>query len=118
MSNWCKHYTGAGRHDECKAGICYKDVRVVNPGHGNGVSYPCTPNMNESGAKCSSLEFYTPEEIAQQERETGEYVELILSGISPCCKAEIDKSHLIPSGRYKGHGKAYCSKCRRCIGVI
>jgi len=42
-------------------------------------------------------------------------IDLILRGISPCCKAPIDESKVIPRGKYKGHGPRYCSKCRKCV---
>lgn len=39
-------------------------------------------------------------------------------GVSPCCEAPLDLSHVIKSGRYKGHGKRFCSQCRRWVGTV
>jgi hypothetical protein len=40
---------------------------------------------------------------------------LLEVGISQCCFAEIDTSHVIPHGRYKNHGARVCSKCKRVV---
>lgn len=113
MSEFCKHYNGAGRYPACAAGIDYKEVRQANPGHGNGISLPCTPNMNEMGIACPKAEFYAPEEIEQRERESDAAIEKMMNGISPCCDAPIDERCVIPSGRHKGHGPRFCSACKK-----
>lgn len=37
---------------------------------------------------------------------------------SACCGAEIDDSHVIQSGRYKGHGARFCSKCGKVAYIV
>lgn len=48
----------------------------------------------------------------------GEINKIFGEKLSSCCNAAIDKSHVITSGRHKGHGPRYCSKCGRCLFMV
>lgn len=63
----------------------------------------------------------TPEQKADNERakaETKAMLAKIESGVSPCCDAPLDLSRVIQSGPRKGHGKRFCSKCRRWVFTV
>lgn len=99
----CRHYNGYFKKS-CEAGVEYDAVKQDK-------LYPC---MGETET-CSSLSFLTDEEIATEEAEIDQAFDLIKQGLSPCCKAPLDESEVITEGKYKGHGKRYCSKCRQFV---
>ena len=119
---WCKHFTGT-QNTRCKAGVCYQDVAVdhkpLQAAHGTvRRSMPCIAKYNPGGAVCEKREEYTDEELAEQEASMKRKHDLMAKGLSDCCEAPIDRSRVIESGRYKGHGPRYCSKCGKCLLIV
>lgn len=56
----------------------------------------------------------------KKQRDSKEEKEKMLDTISnknssACCNAPIDYSRVIKTGRHKGHGGRYCSKCGKCV---
>jgi hypothetical protein len=99
----CRHFTGI-LAKKCEAGIAYQRplqrVCIGEPG------------------ECEKFSPYTKEEIEADEAATKRCVELMQRGLSSCCEAPIDESHVIREGRHKGHGPRYCSKCGRCCFMV
>ena len=52
------------------------------------------------------------------EEEVKQHIEKMMKDISPCCDAPLDKSRVITSGRYKGHGPRFCSKCKNVVYFV
>ena len=111
----CKHWTGMARtlyaRSECLAGVRYGDAR-----HGTAL-LPCLPGNDHSS--CTSFEMVTDEEAEQAKRDRAVQIERYLqcrkADVSPCCEAPIDRSQVIKTGRYKGHGPHLCSKCKKMV---
>ena len=72
--------------------------------------------------ECDKYQRFTTEEILEIERKDKETTILLrrvmVDKISSCCDAPIDESRVIKSGKYKGHGGRYCSKCGKCIYFV
>jgi hypothetical protein len=113
----CRHFNGI-QHKECKAGICYLDVRKTPTYPNTGASFPCLPDSNKESATCSKFDPFTQEEIAKMDAESARVTSLILRDLSPCCEAAIDKSRVIPSGQHKGHGPRFCSACKKLVYMV
>lgn len=67
LNNKCKHYTGAGRSDTCRAGVNYNELADGSrPGLLNRL--PCLREhfKEDEIAVCELREWHTPEEIAEQ----------------------------------------------------
>ncbi len=109
----CVHFTGI-QHDTCEAGIAYRDV---NGGRKHLAVLPCLPNMphlaREESVPCEKCRFPTEEEIAADDFEVTKVLDCIEAGVSPCCGAPLDEARVIRSGRHKGHGPRYCTKCKQ-----
>lgn len=43
---------------------------------------------------------------------------VLRTGITDCCQAEVDTTHVIKEGRHKGHGRYYCSKCKQLLFMV
>jgi hypothetical protein len=120
----CNHYTGT-QNAHCEAGVCYADVTLTheparNPDGGGMAtrSIPCLTSFNAGGATCDRHEMPTPEQIAAHKAETDRRLDFFRRGLSPCCEVPIDESQVIQSGRHKGHGSRYCSKCGELLFMV
>lgn len=127
----CIHHNGT-TNDRCLAGVRYADVAVDHAPikyrherHGSqgspyslSRSLPCMGKYNLGGATCVKLELLSAEEIAADEAAHQRTMDLMRLGLSSCCEAPIDESQVIRSGRHKGHGPRFCSKCRRCVFMV
>lgn len=122
----CRHYRSPREYKDCGHGRNYDEVmRKAELGDiGCMLRLPClgdkpgTQIRGETVEPCNLHEGYTREEVEAEERETERRMELMLKGVSPCCEAPIDESHVIPDGEHKGHGPRFCSKCHRCVFMV
>ena len=103
--NRCKHFSGI-QHKTCRAGIAYT-LPIVES------SWSCYGR-----SPCPGYALYTAEEIAAKEAESERFITLLDQGLSACCEAPLDKSRVIPSGKYKGHGPRLCSKCGEVVFIV
>lgn len=107
--NICRHYKGI-MNKECKAGLNWKK------------SFDNARNCIGKENGCNIYERFTCKELQEQQKELDIYVEKFKkqtkTGLSMCCEAPIDTSHVIQSGRHKGHGARYCSKCKKCLFMV
>lgn len=96
---------------------------------GNRVRYKCLKEhkldsvvrdecFGDKETTCIDYSPPTAEEIAAEDAAITHAIECRAKNISPCCEAPIDESRVIKSGRYKGHGGRYCSKCGKCIFFV
>lgn len=112
----CKHFLGADR--VCRAGV---DIRahVGGPNSGWGRRMPCQPDSSLTDERdivpCEKYAVATDEEIAAEETEFQKAFDAIRRGMSPCCNASLDERQVIQTGRYKGSGPRFCSKCGQFV---
>lgn len=67
INNWCKHYTGAGRDETCRAGVNYNELADGDsPGMLNRLPCLRTHFKEDVVAECALREWHTPEEIAER----------------------------------------------------
>lgn len=118
----CKHWNGA-QNDCCAAGVNYREA-FDGDRPGIALRMPCyrvdidgkpRDRRGEQMIECTKYEAVTAEEEAADRAETREHLALIGQGLSPCCKAPLDRSRLIKSGRNKGSGWVFCSSCKRGV---
>lgn len=65
----CRHFNGV-QHEKCEAGVCYQELSKTG-------MLPCLPWHNDPGkpvATCDKRATYTPEELAEQERDLNEHL--------------------------------------------
>ena len=130
LKGQCQHFDGIplGRNKDkkCDAGVSYFELmKIKELGEcGCALRIPCTGRKagtmeqdNEVQA-CDKYEEYTEEQIQERMREIEEMELCFEEGISICCKAPIDDSHVIESGEHKGHGPRFCSKCKKCVYMV
>jgi len=108
----CQHFSGI-QHDTCKRGVRYLDVRIND---GESFPFPCASN-NERG-HCDQFVATTNEQINEREARITRALDLIEQGLSACCEAPLDLSHVITDGQYKGHGPRFCSKCQKLAFMV
>lgn len=100
----CKHYRGC-QYETCKAGVAYASVSS-RPGTFHLRSIPCVPEYTDGLSKCDKFELFTPEEIAEQERQT----ELRIARIGKARQAIV--AHAGPHNKVVGaQGKIDCPNC-------
>ncbi len=112
--------------ETCKAGVDYYALaRIAQLGRdGCACRLPCQGGKDKderTGLQifpCEKYEVHTEDEVQEMVREMEHCLDCMTRGVSSCCEAEIDKSHLIKEGPHKGHGRAFCSKCQKCVYVI
>jgi hypothetical protein len=104
----CRHFTGT-QNDRCEAGISYKEARSAPP------KLPC---LADEGETCEKYSAWTQEELDEQEADLKRRMDRMAAGLSGCCEAPLDVSRVIPSGRHKGHGPRYCSKCKKLAFMV
>jgi hypothetical protein len=114
QSKVCRHGTALSR-GRCEVGVCYKDVRSDDDIFQGLQRYPC---FGIGADTCTRYEPRTPEEIAESEAQAKRRTDLINRGLSFCCEAPIDESHVVKEGRHAGHGPRYCSKCRDLVFLV
>jgi len=67
INGWCKHYTGTGRSETCRAGVNYAQLGDDSrPGMLNRLPCLRTHFKEDVVAECALREWPTPEEIAAQ----------------------------------------------------
>lgn len=95
----------------CAVGVEYMSLVDYEP-YGYVVRIPCA-GLREGPdvVACPKYERRTQEEVDAADAARNMMIDLVQRGLSPCCEAPIDESRMIQSGRHKGHGRAYCSKC-------
>lgn len=72
----CRHFNGI-MNDRCEAGVEYKTVRVVPP---QGMhQWPC---IDPGVGHCAKLEYKTPQELADEEKEIDAMLAKMLGGLS------------------------------------
>lgn len=119
----CVHFMGI-QHAACAAGVLYASVTldhdpIAYRGE-NGREYtsrrslPCLP-PNAGGATCAARREPTAEEIAEDKASVERVFACLSLGVSPCCEAPLDESHVATSGRHKGTGPRLCSKCKAFV---
>lgn len=106
---FCKHSVPYGQH-LCRAGIVLKSWRD------QGTTLPCADPLRTD---CALREEPSEEDLrhvaaraADQEADTQRRLALLDQGLSFCCEAPLDERQVITSGKYKGHGPRFCSKCK------
>ena len=62
--DWCKHYNGVGNSSTCKVGVAYDTVRDTSQ---KPFRWCCI--HADAKTECALREEYTPEEIAEQQRQ-------------------------------------------------
>ena len=71
INNWCKHYTGTGRNETCRAGVNYAQIADDSrPGMLNRLPCLRTHIKEDVVAECALREWHTPEEIAERVQRT------------------------------------------------
>jgi hypothetical protein len=121
----CKHFTGTVEK-QCKAGMVYDEVikRKELGDIGCMLRLPCTGKAVGSITRdnavlpCDKYCAFTEAEIEQEQKDWDRTLELLIKGLSPCCGAEIDTSHVITEGKHKGHGQRFCSKCHKVVFIV
>ena len=127
----CKHVTcEPKRHDDktikCKAGVSYYELAKVDELGlvGCGLRNPC--GGKKAGSKerghivqqCDKYQAVSEEEIQAELDSHERTIKLMMQGLSSCCEAAIDESHVIASGEHKGHGPRFCSKCKKVVYMV
>jgi hypothetical protein len=97
----CRHFTGI-QNNICEGGL----------------EYPTTDLPCWGEHQCGKYSPLTAEELAEKEAQLKRHMELMRQGLSGCCEAPFDTSHVLTSGRFKGHGPRYCSKCKALCFVV
>lgn len=97
MSVWCKHYNGCGKHDQCTAGITYKDV--VAPDLCGINAYPCFPDSVQPSL-CHSRQMPTAEEIAAEDAKLAIYTKHLFAA----------RKAIIATGQTAG--SVLCPRCQ------
>lgn len=108
--NTCRYYIGFGNVN-CNAG---RNSRDMSADTDDGLRHSCFGETD----KCELYNPFSQEEQTQREAEHERRCELLRNGLSPCCEAPVDESQVITSGRFKGHGSRYCSKCRKLLYTV
>ena len=100
----CVYFNGT-INKKCKAGIEY------------------TEQLHELSCigrskNCVKYRPHTDKEINEIEARTKNTIRCMVAGISECCHALIDESHVIKEGSYKGHGIRFCSECKKVLFIV
>lgn len=105
----CVHFTGI-QHDACAAGVPYASVRDASqPGP---YCWPCLPGIGGKvcATTCDKKRLPTLEELEAEEQKWKAAFAAITAGLSPCCNAPLDESHV-----RGGTGPRFCSKCKTFV---
>ena len=72
----------------------------------------------EGNTFCSGYVPFTAEELAEKSAKLVRQLELLKLGLSSCCEAPFDTSHVITEGEHKNHGPRFCSKCKTLCFMV
>ena len=122
----CRYYRCPTTNKDCVKGRVYEEVirRDELGSTGCMLRMPCLGETQGSTVRgqtiepCDLYEPRTREEIEAEDKVFQRTMELMKQGLSSCCEAPIDTSHVIPSGQYKNHGPRYCSECGRLTYMV
>jgi len=124
LDHRCRHEQIDGMDRSCTVGIDPDSVAMVlSPeqraeiGRCTPRSMPCVHGLR-GGLHCDGYAPFTEDEIAERERETDERLSALAAGLSSCCRAPLDISQVIQSGRHKGHGPRFCSACGKVAFLV
>ena len=100
----CRHFNGI-QNGTCESKITYPSDYEV-----------CFGKIGDT--ECGGYNPLNLEELAAKEAETERHMNLMRKGLSSCCKAPFDTSHVITSGQHKNHGPRFCSKCKKLCFMV
>lgn len=106
----CRHFNGI-QNKRCRAGVDY-DSLPVKALH---LNHPC---HKQEKTICDRYDGYTTEELEQQRADFEARLEALRQNLSPCCRAELDMSHVITEGMFKNHGPRFCTKCGKVVYIV
>lgn len=113
IHNKCKHFNGLS-NTHCEKGIDYATV-------GSGYQRKCFREFRDSLGHCSEEDFPTEEEAhaeADALVENGKRdINAMVSLICPECGKPLT-NQTIKEGAHKGHGRIFCSRCRKFSVMI
>jgi len=122
----CRYYRSPAMHESCEKGRVYDEVNRRDELGSTGcmLRMPCLGDTQGSVVRgqtiepCDLHEPHTREEIEAEDKAFQRAMELMKQGLSSCCEAPIDTSHVIPDGKHKNHGPRYCSECGRLAYMV
>jgi hypothetical protein len=128
----CKHWdcdmrnVHKDRNVKCSAGVSiYELIKIDELGlTGCMLRHPCSgkrqgsKERSQTVQRCDLYKAISDEEIQNRIDEIHQFEENMMKGLSNCCQAPIDESHVITKGRHKGHGPRFCSKCKRLAYMV
>lgn len=100
----CRHFNGL-QNGTCESKIKYPENYEIC----FGVVW---------GPECEGYIPFTAEELAEKEAKMVRSLELMKVGLSSCCEAPFDTSHVITKGEHKNHGPRFCSKCKTLCFMV
>jgi hypothetical protein len=100
----CRHFNGL-QNKVCESKFEYPDDYEV-----------CFGMVG--GTECSGYIPFTAEELAEKSAALVRQLELLKAGLSSCCEAPFDTSHVITEGEHKNHGPRFCSKCKALCFMV
>jgi len=86
--------------------LCRIETRCVEPSH---------DILTKIAERLNISEHNLMETWEKHQSEEDRDLAMIAKGMSNCCNAPLDCSHVIRSGSYEGHGPRFCSKCKRVV---
>ena len=98
----CRHFNGI-QNGKCESKIEYPKWRLI----------PCFGEV-----ECDGYSPLNVEELAAKEADHQRHMDLMRQGLSSCCEAPFNVSHVITKGQFKNHGPRFCSKCKRCCFMV
>lgn len=121
----CRHFNGTV-NNICKAEQVYDTIaKKAELGlAGSMLRIPCTGRemgSEERGhivQECNCYEPTSREEVEADQKLMDYAMDCLRKGITSCCEAKVDKSHVIIDGPHKGHGPRYCSKCGKLAFMV
>jgi len=104
-SDKCRHFNGV-QNEMCESKIKYpRPIKDI----------PC---FGKGKTECEGYVPFTTEELEAKEKEMQRNLDLMNAGLSSCCEAPFDFSHVIPDGQFKGHGPRFCSECKALCFMV
>jgi hypothetical protein len=98
----CRYFTGI-QNKTCEIGIEYPVSDL-----------PCLGDHQT----CDKHEPFSAEELAAKKVAMDRHMDLMRRGLSGCCEAEFNTNQVLTSGKYKGHGPRFCSKCGKLAFMV
>lgn len=107
---FCKHFTGV-QHGACAVGVDYQSVCDKRPAP-ERYRWPCLTTGNMPAAtECAKREMQTDADLDVEDAAFEAVRAAVAAGVSPCCKAPLDRSHVDASGT----GPRFCSACKELV---